>query len=87
MDKIGDYWLDQETSKITNLLKEYEDVFTMDYNDLKLLFQEMGEMKIGINPDSKPVYKWPYKLSHKYKDIIKKEIENMLAVGIIYLVG
>ena len=44
----------------------------------------MGEMNIDIKPDSWPVKKRPYKLAHKYKDIIKKEIENMLAAGIIY---
>ena len=26
----------------------------------------------------------PYKLAHKYKEIVKKEIDNMLAAGIIY---
>ena len=43
-------------------------------------------MNIGILPNSKPVKKHSYKLSHKYKYIVKKEIENMLAVGIIYLI-
>ena len=28
--------------------------------------------------------KRPYKLAHKYKEIVKKEIDNMLAAGIIY---
>ena len=39
----------------------------------------MGEMKIDIKPDVRPVKKRPYKLAHKYK-----EIDNMLAAGIIY---
>ena len=43
----------------------------------------MGEMKIEIKPNSQPVKKRPYKLAHKYKEIVKKEIDNMLAVGII----
>ena len=46
----------------------------------------MGEMKIDTKPDVWPVKKWPYKLAHKYKEIVKKEIENMLAAGIIYLI-
>ena len=41
-------------------------------------------MKIDLIPDAKLVKKWPYKLAHKYKEIIKKEIDNMLAMGIIY---
>ena len=44
----------------------------------------MEEMKIEIKPDAQPIKKRAYKLSHKYKEIVKKEIENMLAVGIIY---
>ena len=44
----------------------------------------MGEMKIDIKPDVQPVKKRPYKLAHKYKEIVKKEIDNMLAAGIIY---
>ena len=30
------------------------------------------------------VNKRPYKLSHKYKDIVKNEINNMLQASIIY---
>ena len=35
----------------------------------------MGEMKIDIKPDVQPVKKRPYKLAHKYKEIVKKEIK------------
>ena len=44
----------------------------------------MGEMKIDTKPDVRPIKKIPYKLAHKYKEIVKKEINNMLAAGIIY---
>ena len=44
----------------------------------------MGEMNIKVKPDVRPVKKTPYKLAHKYKEIVKKELDNMLAVGIIY---
>ena len=44
----------------------------------------MGEMKINIKPDVRPVKKRPYNLAHKYKEIVKKEIDNMLAASIIY---
>lgn len=43
-------------------------------------------MKIDLLPDAKPIKKRPYKLAHKYKDIVKKEIYNMLKASIIYLV-
>ena len=86
MAKIGDYWSEQQTIDIVNLLKEYQDVFSIYYKDLKGLIEEMGEMKINLILEAKPVKKRPYKLAHKYKDIVKMEIDNMLVAGIIYLV-
>ena len=41
-------------------------------------------MKINTKPDVEPMKKRPYKLAHKYKEIVKKEIDNMLAACIIY---
>ena len=84
MEKNGDYWSEEQTTEIVNLLKEFQDVFARAYKDLKGLVHEMGEMKINIKPDARPVKKRPYKLAHKYKDIFKKEIDNMLAAGIMY---
>ena len=82
--KIGDYQNEEQTTKIVKLLQEFQDVFSRDYKDLKGLVQEMGEMKIDIKLEAKPVKKIPYELAHKYKEIVKKEINNMLAAGIIY---
>ena len=72
--KIGDYWNTQQTTEIVNLLREFQDVFARDYKDLKGLVQEMGEMKINTKPDVRPVKKRPYKLAHKYKEIVKKNL-------------
>jgi hypothetical protein len=44
----------------------------------------MGEMKIELILGEKPIKKRPYKLAHKYKPIIQKEIKGMLSRGIIY---
>lgn len=81
---IGDYWYDNKTTNIVNLLKEYQDNFVCDYKDLKELVEEMGKMKIEFIPRAKPIKKWPYKLAHKYKLMIQKEIEWMLQAWIIY---
>ena len=84
MAKICNYWSEEQTTEIVNLLKEFQDVFARGYKYLKGIVHEMGEMNIDIKPDARPVKKRPYKLAHKYKEIVKKEIDNMLAVGIIY---
>ena len=44
----------------------------------------MGEMKIDLLLEATPMKKRPYKLAHKYKEIVKTKIDNMLIVGIIY---
>ena len=72
MEKIGDYWSEEQTREIVNLFKEFQDIFAWDYKDLKVLVAEMGKMKIDIKPDARPVKKMPYKLAHKYKEIIQK---------------
>ena len=41
-------------------------------------------MKIDTKPDVRPIKKRPYKLAHKYNEIVKKEIDNMLAARSIY---
>ena len=51
LEKIGDYWNEQQTTEIVNLLREFQYVFARDYKDLKGLVQEMGEMKIDTKPD------------------------------------
>ena len=51
MEKIGDYRSEKQTTKILNLLKEFQDVFAREYKDLKGQVHEMGEMKIDIKPD------------------------------------
>ena len=38
MAKIGDYWREEQTTEIVNLLKEFQDVFDQDYKYLKGLF-------------------------------------------------
>jgi hypothetical protein len=57
MARIGDYWSDKQTTKIVDLLREYQDVFAHDYKYLKGLVQEMGEMKIDLIPGANPIKK------------------------------
>ena len=61
-------------AEIVNLLKKFQDVFARDYKYLKELAQEMGEMKIDIKPNVRPINKRPCKLAHKYKEIVKKRL-------------
>jgi hypothetical protein len=35
MARVGDYWSEKKTTDIVDLLREYQDVFSQDYKDLK----------------------------------------------------
>ena len=65
MEHIGDYWNDEQIFEMVYLLKEFQDIFARDYKDLKILVQDMGEMKIDIKADARPIKKIPYKLAQK----------------------
>jgi hypothetical protein len=43
----------------------------------------MGDMRIHLKPDAKPVKLIPCRLNPKYKDKVKIELNIMLEVGII----
>jgi hypothetical protein len=72
MVRIGGYCTNKQIVDIINLLKEYHEIFSRDYKDLKGLVEEMGEMKIKLILGAKIIKNQPYKLAHKYKTIIQK---------------
>ena len=57
---IGDYWDDETVGRITDLLNEFQDLFPMKFSDMKGIVRDLGEMKIHLNPDSKPIKQQPY---------------------------
>jgi hypothetical protein len=50
---------------------------------MKGIKEPMGEMRIHLKPDAKPVKKIPYRLNSKYKEKVKIELDRMLEAGII----
>jgi hypothetical protein len=53
---------------------------------MKGIAGELGELKIHLKPNAKPVRQRPYSLNPKYKEKVKSKIDLMLEVGIIELV-
>jgi hypothetical protein len=83
MESIGDYWDEQTVERITELLHEYSDLFPMTFTEMKGIAGELGEMKIPLKPEARPVRKRPYRLNPVYKQKVKAEIDRMLEAGII----
>jgi hypothetical protein len=50
MDIIGDYWDEQTIERITELLREYSDLFPTTFTEMKGIVGELGEMKIPLKP-------------------------------------
>jgi hypothetical protein len=79
MASIGDYWDDKTMNEVHTLLREYDDLFPKTFLELKGIKGAMGEMKIELKPNSRPVKHRPYRLNPRIKEKVKKEVEKMLA--------
>ena len=64
---IGDYWDDEMVSKVTQLLHEYQDLFSMKFSEMKGILGDIGVINIPLKPDVNPVKQRPYRLNPKYK--------------------
>ena len=51
--KIGDYWDEGIVDKVTELLREYQDLFVAKFSNLKGIVWDLGVMKITFKPDVK----------------------------------
>jgi hypothetical protein len=67
LENVGDYWDDATISKITELFHEYQDLFPTNFTDMKGIKGPMGEMKIPLKEDARPIKRTPYRLNPKYK--------------------
>ena len=64
-------------------MHEYQDLFPTKFTDMKGIKGPMGEMKIPLKPDARPIKHIPYRLNPKYKQKVKIELDKMLEEGII----
>jgi len=69
--------------KVTDLLHGYRDVFLTKFTEMKGIAGDMGDMKIPLKPNSKPMGHHPYRLNPRYKEKVQLEIAKLLEAGII----
>ena len=72
--------------KVAELLREYQDLFSTKFSEMKGIIRDLGVIKITLKPGVKPVKKRPYCLNPKYKERVILELDKMLTAGIIELV-
>ena len=52
---VGDYWDEEAMTKISDLLDEFQDLFSTKFSEMKGILGDLGEMKIPLNTDVKPL--------------------------------
>jgi hypothetical protein len=57
MANIGDYWDEQTLESITKLFHEYNDLFPTTFTEMKGIARELGEMKIPLKTEARPIKK------------------------------
>ena len=60
---VRDYRDVETMAKIMNLLHEFEDPFSMRFSEMKGILGDVGEIKIMLKPNAKPVQQIPYRLN------------------------
>jgi hypothetical protein len=80
---IGDYWDEKTVESITELLCEYSNLFLITFTEIKGTARELGDMKIPLRPEARPIRQRPYRLNPIYKQKFKDEILIMLEASII----
>jgi hypothetical protein len=57
--------------RITKLLNEYSDLLPSTFSNMKGVARELGEMKIPLRPDGRPIRQRPYRVNPVYKHKFK----------------
>jgi len=81
---IRDYWDDETVSEVAALLKEYAyaDLFPQNLTEMK--GGGLGEIRIELKPDAKPIRKRPYRMNPIRKEKVQEEINKMLVARFIF---
>ena len=70
----------KENIALTRLVRKYPSVFSLDNESLRI----SQKFLVSVDTiDSQPVFKRPYPIPIKYRDQIRKQINNMVEEGII----
>jgi len=71
---------------LIELLKEFKDVFSWTYKDLKGIPPKIAQHRIELNTTVPRVHQARYRLNPNYVAIVKKDIDKLLTIGFIKLV-
>ena len=78
---------EQEEEKLLKTLKKHRAAIGYTLDDLKGISTTLCQHKIKLEKDAKPVVDHQRRLNPKMKEVVRKEILNILEAGIIYPVA
>jgi hypothetical protein len=64
-------------------LKEFKDVFTWTYKDLKRIPPKLAQHKIELDSTIPLAHQTKYRLNPNYATMVKQDINKLLAIGFI----
>ena len=65
------------------MMHEFRDLFSTNFFDMKDIDGDMGEMRILLKLYAKQIKQQPYKMTLRYKECVKEELDQMMDDGII----
>jgi hypothetical protein len=82
--KLGAQCSDEEKAKFTELLCEFQDVFSWSYKDIHGFYPTLIQHSIPIKEGAKPVRKRQRHINPTLEATIRKELEKLLKAHIIF---
>jgi hypothetical protein len=82
-DKLSNY----ETRILVATLKKYQSVIGYSLNNLKGISSSLCTHRIPMEREHKPIREHQRWLNNAMREVVKKEVLNLLKVGVIYLVS
>ena len=81
--KIGTSLSPEEKERLTNFLKQHEEVFAWTYEDMPGLDPKLVEHRLVLKPDVKPVKQKLRKMDPRIEQQVKEGLEDLLKAGFI----
>ena len=72
-----------EKTAMTNLQREYKDMFAWSHDDMKGLDPKFYQHRTNLATDAKPVQQRHYRMNPNYAAHVKEEIDKLLKFGFI----
>ena len=75
---------EHEEERLLEVLRKHRAAIGYTLDDLKGISPSLGQQKVNMEPDAKPVVDHQHRLNPKMREVLRMEILKLLEAGIIY---